>query len=64
MAAGEFSRAPGVVQKVGAEWVHRLVLEPRRLARRYLRDDAPFALRMLLGALRQRITSTSGNRES
>ena len=64
MAAGEFSRAPGVVQKVGAEWVHRLVLEPRRLAKRYLRDDAPFALRMLLGALRQRITSTSGNRES
>jgi N-acetylglucosaminyldiphosphoundecaprenol N-acetyl-beta-D-mannosaminyltransferase len=64
MAAGEFTRAPDVVQKMGAEWVHRLALEPRRLARRYLRDDAPFALQLLAGALRSRITRTSSTRES
>ncbi|GAA3458418.1 WecB/TagA/CpsF family glycosyltransferase [Saccharothrix longispora] len=58
MAAGEFTRAPGVVQKVGAEWLHRLALEPRRLAKRYLRDDLPFAFRLLGGALRTRFRRT------
>lgn len=57
MAAGRFSRAPGAVQRVGAEWLYRLALEPRRLARRYLRDDAPFAIALLAGALRTRLTS-------
>ncbi|WP_440068080.1 WecB/TagA/CpsF family glycosyltransferase [Streptosporangium sp. OZ121] len=57
MAAGRFSRAPGPVQRVGAEWLYRLALEPRRLARRYLRDDAPFAVALLAGALRTRLTS-------
>ncbi|MEU0480882.1 WecB/TagA/CpsF family glycosyltransferase [Streptosporangium sp. NPDC006013] len=57
MAAGRFRRAPGPVQRVGAEWLYRLALEPRRLARRYLRDDAPFAVALLLGALRTRLTS-------
>ncbi|MEU4804779.1 WecB/TagA/CpsF family glycosyltransferase [Actinosynnema sp. NPDC023587] len=56
MAAGEFRRASGVVQKVGAEWLHRLALEPRRLAKRYLRDDLPFAFRLLSSALRARRT--------
>jgi len=27
--------------------VHRMVSEPRRLVRRYLIDDAPYALRLL-----------------
>jgi N-acetylglucosaminyldiphosphoundecaprenol N-acetyl-beta-D-mannosaminyltransferase len=54
MAAGQFTRAPAALQKVGGEWLHRLALEPRRLARRYLRDDIPFALRLLAGALRLR----------
>ncbi|MFI6455611.1 WecB/TagA/CpsF family glycosyltransferase [Streptosporangium amethystogenes] len=56
MAAGRFRRAPGPVQRVGAEWLYRLALEPRRLARRYLRDDAPFAVALLAGALRTRLT--------
>lgn len=51
MAAGEFRRAPAAMQRMGAEWLHRLALEPRRLARRYLHDDGPFALRLLTGAL-------------
>lgn len=51
MAAGEFRRAPAAMQRMGAEWLHRLALEPRRLARRYFHDDAPFALRLLTGAL-------------
>jgi N-acetylglucosaminyldiphosphoundecaprenol N-acetyl-beta-D-mannosaminyltransferase len=36
------------MQRLGLEWVHRLALEPRRLARRYLRDDLPFAVGLLI----------------
>lgn len=47
MAAGVVSRASPLVQRAGLEWAHRLLLEPRRLARRYLRDDLPFAVALL-----------------
>lgn len=53
--AGEVPRAPGVLQKLGLEWAHRLVQEPRRLAHRYLVDGLPFALLLLAGALRNRL---------
>jgi exopolysaccharide biosynthesis WecB/TagA/CpsF family protein len=46
-AAGDVSRAPMWMQRAGLEWTHRLVQEPRRLARRYIVQDAPFALRLL-----------------
>ncbi|RIK72266.1 MAG: hypothetical protein DCC67_19495 [Planctomycetota bacterium] len=36
--AGEKSRAPRWMQRSGLEWLHRLSSEPRRLAKRYLRD--------------------------
>jgi N-acetylglucosaminyldiphosphoundecaprenol N-acetyl-beta-D-mannosaminyltransferase len=55
MAAGQFRRAPEFLQRSGGEWLHRLALEPRRLVRRYLLDDAPFAVRLLTGALRVRL---------
>ncbi len=51
-AAGEVRRAPGWMQNSGLEWLHRLVSEPRRLARRYLVDDLPYALRLLVGSAR------------
>ncbi len=47
MAAGHVERAHPVLQKVGAEWLHRLIKEPRRLAKRYLIDDVPYAVAML-----------------
>ncbi|MDC0934737.1 WecB/TagA/CpsF family glycosyltransferase [Pirellulales bacterium] len=40
--AGERSRAPVWMQRVGLEWCHRLLTEPRRLARRYFRDGLIF----------------------
>jgi N-acetylglucosaminyldiphosphoundecaprenol N-acetyl-beta-D-mannosaminyltransferase len=55
MAAGASRRAPESMQKLGLEWLHRLVQEPRRLARRYLRDDLPFALMLLAGAAVRRV---------
>jgi N-acetylglucosaminyldiphosphoundecaprenol N-acetyl-beta-D-mannosaminyltransferase len=58
MLAGVTPRAPRAMQRLGLEWVHRLALEPRRLARRYLRDDLPFAVSLLTrsaaGRLRRR----------
>jgi N-acetylglucosaminyldiphosphoundecaprenol N-acetyl-beta-D-mannosaminyltransferase len=46
---GEVRRAPPWLQGIGLEWLHRLVQEPRRLFRRYIIVDVPFAL-ILLGA--------------
>jgi N-acetylglucosaminyldiphosphoundecaprenol N-acetyl-beta-D-mannosaminyltransferase len=42
-AAGTKTRAPKVVQSLGAEWVWRLAQEPRRLAHRYLVRGPGFA---------------------
>jgi N-acetylglucosaminyldiphosphoundecaprenol N-acetyl-beta-D-mannosaminyltransferase len=53
-AAGEVSRAPGWMQRGGLEWVHRLWKEPRRLFRRYVVDDIPFALQLLYSSTRRR----------
>jgi N-acetylglucosaminyldiphosphoundecaprenol N-acetyl-beta-D-mannosaminyltransferase len=43
MAAGLLRRAPGPLRGSGIEWAWRLALEPRRLARRYLVEDAAIA---------------------
>jgi len=40
--AGDKPRAPGIVQKLRLEWLYRLALEPRRLARRYTVDICVF----------------------
>jgi N-acetylglucosaminyldiphosphoundecaprenol N-acetyl-beta-D-mannosaminyltransferase len=52
--AGQVKRAPPILQKLGLEWTHRLVQEPRRLARRYLVDDIPFAVALFRGAMAKR----------
>jgi N-acetylglucosaminyldiphosphoundecaprenol N-acetyl-beta-D-mannosaminyltransferase len=52
--AGDVGRAPRWMQRTGLEWAHRLGTEPGRLAGRYLRHDAPYALRLLIRAPRQR----------
>lgn len=39
--AGRVSRAPRWVSRAGLEWLWRLMLEPRRLARRYLIEGPP-----------------------
>jgi N-acetylglucosaminyldiphosphoundecaprenol N-acetyl-beta-D-mannosaminyltransferase len=53
--AGDVKRAPAWMRKAGIEWIHRLLQEPRRLARRYLLDDLPFALRLFPHALMARL---------
>jgi N-acetylglucosaminyldiphosphoundecaprenol N-acetyl-beta-D-mannosaminyltransferase len=43
MYYGLVRRAPDIVQRMGLEWLFRLIQEPRRLFRRYLVDDPSFA---------------------
>ncbi len=43
--AGTKPRAPKWMQDTGLEWVHRLMSEPRRLARRYAATNTEFVLR-------------------
>ena len=52
--AGDVGRAPRWMQRTGLEWAHRLRTEPRRLAGRYLKHDAPYALRLLAGSATRR----------
>lgn len=54
-AAQALSRAPVWMQHSGLEWAFRLLSEPRRLARRYLIDDLPFAVGLLTSCAAQRL---------
>jgi N-acetylglucosaminyldiphosphoundecaprenol N-acetyl-beta-D-mannosaminyltransferase len=60
-AAGTLPRAPKWMQRSGLEWAFRLLREPRRLFRRYIIDDLPYAAGLLLPAaaygIRARLSS-------
>ncbi|HUC86494.1 MAG TPA: WecB/TagA/CpsF family glycosyltransferase [Candidatus Acidoferrales bacterium] len=45
--SGRVKQAPRWMQRSGLEWFYRLCSEPRRLARRYLRNNPLFLLRSL-----------------
>jgi exopolysaccharide biosynthesis WecB/TagA/CpsF family protein len=49
--AGEVTRAPAWMNRLGIEWVHRLFKEPARMWRRYLVGNPVFVVRVL----RQRV---------
>ncbi len=53
--AGHKSRAPRWVQRFGMEWLHRVLSEPKRLARRYFRDAWIFPRIVLRELLRKLI---------
>jgi N-acetylglucosaminyldiphosphoundecaprenol N-acetyl-beta-D-mannosaminyltransferase len=64
-AAGAFRRAPRWMQRAGLEWLFRLLSEPRRLFRRYLVHDLPFAARLLASSAVTRATrATAGSARS
>lgn len=50
---GDKRRAPTWMQRTGLEWLWRLGQEPRRLARRYVMQDAPLILRLAVVAIRE-----------
>jgi N-acetylglucosaminyldiphosphoundecaprenol N-acetyl-beta-D-mannosaminyltransferase len=49
--SGEIRQAPTVLQKIGLEWVYRLLMEPRRLFRRYLVYNTLFIYYMIRDAV-------------
>ncbi|WP_019201452.1 WecB/TagA/CpsF family glycosyltransferase [Tsukamurella sp. 1534] len=49
--AGMVERAPERWQRAGAEWLYRLIKEPRRLARRYLLQGPPALIRLRSASL-------------
>ena len=49
--AGTLRQAPGWMQRTGLEWLFRLIVEPRRLWRRYLRVVPTFAALAVLQIL-------------
>lgn len=53
---GEVKRAPRWLQKIGLEWTHRLIQEPRRLAKRYLVDGLPFFATLMVDSAVLRFT--------
>jgi N-acetylglucosaminyldiphosphoundecaprenol N-acetyl-beta-D-mannosaminyltransferase len=55
IAAGALRRAPGWMQRFGLEWMFRLLIEPRRLFRRYVVDDLPYAVGLLASCAAERI---------
>jgi N-acetylglucosaminyldiphosphoundecaprenol N-acetyl-beta-D-mannosaminyltransferase len=48
-------RAPVVLQRLGLEWLHRLVHEPRRLFGRYVTQGLPFGVRLFAWAVTERL---------
>lgn len=44
MMAGKVKRAPRVLRRTGCEWMFRMIQEPRRLSRRYLKSNFQFVL--------------------
>jgi N-acetylglucosaminyldiphosphoundecaprenol N-acetyl-beta-D-mannosaminyltransferase len=62
--AGHVRRAPPWMRSSGLEWVHRLAQEPRRLSRRYLLEDIPFAVELFSRSLWRRMTTPGGEASS
>jgi N-acetylglucosaminyldiphosphoundecaprenol N-acetyl-beta-D-mannosaminyltransferase len=53
--AGAIERAPVWMQRTGTEWIFRMSQDPKRLVRRYLWHDLPYAGVLLRQAVRRRL---------
>lgn len=53
--SGNLRRAPAPIRAVGCEWAWRLMMEPRRLARRYLVGNMTFLAHCVVHAIRVRM---------
>jgi alpha-1,3-mannosyltransferase len=52
-SAGRISRAPALMRAMRLEWIYRLVLEPRRMAKRYVTGNLSFLFAVLCQRLAQ-----------
>jgi N-acetylglucosaminyldiphosphoundecaprenol N-acetyl-beta-D-mannosaminyltransferase len=60
---GDRKRAPELLQRIGLEWAHRVVLEPR-VRHRYLVQGLPFAARLGLHSVAAGTRSMLAKRSS
>jgi len=51
VVAGHVKRAPLWMQKIGFEWLYRVIQEPRRMWRRYLVTNSKFLVMLLRGII-------------
>ena len=51
---GRIKDSPDWVKRAGMQWLHRLLQDPRRLWRRYLRNNPAFLWKVSLQMLRHR----------
>jgi len=56
--AGNITRPPKVMQRIGLEWLYRLYQEPRRLFRRYLVHNSLFCLMLARELLLKRTVAS------
>lgn len=56
---GRIRDSPEWVKKAGLQWLHRLIQDPRRLWKRYLRNNPAFVWRISLKLLAERISPFS-----
>jgi N-acetylglucosaminyldiphosphoundecaprenol N-acetyl-beta-D-mannosaminyltransferase len=54
---GRINDSPRWIKRAGLQWLHRLLQDPRRLWRRYLRNNPAFLWKIILQMLRQRHTA-------
>jgi N-acetylglucosaminyldiphosphoundecaprenol N-acetyl-beta-D-mannosaminyltransferase len=62
--AGDVRRAPVWLQRLGLEWVHRLMQEPRRLFKRYIVHGIPWGLRLMFESIINRIRPSDPVKET
>jgi N-acetylglucosaminyldiphosphoundecaprenol N-acetyl-beta-D-mannosaminyltransferase len=53
---GRIHDSPEWVKQAGLQWLHRLVQDPRRLWKRYLRNNPAFLWRITLQLIAERIS--------
>lgn len=58
--AGRVARAPRLLQRIGLEWLFRLVQEPRRLFKRYVVTNTRFLWMLVAGAAGRRLKRGTG----
>jgi N-acetylglucosaminyldiphosphoundecaprenol N-acetyl-beta-D-mannosaminyltransferase len=61
--AGRKRQAPAILQRLGLEWLFRLLSEPRRLWRRYLYRNPRFVALFTAQLLRQRVSGSPRPRD-
>lgn len=62
--AGDVRRAPVWLQRLGLEWVHRLVQEPRRLFKRYIVHGIPWGLRLMIESAIDRVRASDPEQDT